>query len=96
MFNRGLFDHEHAGGGAWIRPSRGRWRAPRPPDSCVLLKNAGDALPLITRTVHSLAVMGPNAAVARTGGGGSAWVAEIRSLPAGGYPRTGGTQFQVG
>ncbi|HEX7574032.1 MAG TPA: glycoside hydrolase family 3 C-terminal domain-containing protein [Bacteroidota bacterium] len=40
----------------------------------VLLKNRNSVLPVDPSTVHSIAVIGPNAAVARTGGGGSAYV----------------------
>ena len=40
----------------------------------VLLKNTNGLLPVDTSRVHTLAVIGPNAAVARTGGGGSALV----------------------
>ena len=42
--------------------------------SIVLLKNAGNLLPLDPSKLHSIAVIGPNAAVARTGGGGSSLV----------------------
>ena len=40
----------------------------------VLLKNSGALLPLDATKIHSIAVIGPNAAVARTGGGGSSLV----------------------
>jgi beta-glucosidase len=40
----------------------------------VLLKNKGGLLPLSTKTVKTLAVIGPNAAIARTGGWGSSFV----------------------
>ena len=40
----------------------------------VLLKNRNSVLPLDPSRIHTIAVIGPNAAVARTGGGGSAYV----------------------
>ncbi len=43
-------------------------------ESIVLLKNEGDVLPLDAAKIHSVAVIGPNAAVAQTGGGGSSLV----------------------
>jgi beta-glucosidase len=43
-------------------------------EGIVLLKNEGNILPLDLRTVRSIALLGPNAPVARVGGGGSAYV----------------------
>jgi beta-glucosidase len=43
-------------------------------EGIVLLKNTGSLLPLDASKIHSIAVIGPNAAVARTGGGGSSLV----------------------
>jgi beta-glucosidase len=43
-------------------------------ESIVLLKNTGGVLPLNASRVRSIAVIGPNAAIARTGGGGSSRV----------------------
>lgn len=43
-------------------------------DGIVLLKNEGDLLPLDRRKLRSIAVIGPNAAVGRVGGGGSSQV----------------------
>ena len=40
-------------------------------EGIVLLKNGGLLLPLDANKIHSIAVIGPNALVARTGGGGS-------------------------
>jgi len=40
----------------------------------VLLKNVNNVLPVDPSRMHSIAVIGPNAPVARTGGGGSAFV----------------------
>ncbi len=46
--------------------------------SAVLLKNEGNLLPLSPEEVRSLAVIGPNADIARTGGGGSSYVCPER------------------
>jgi beta-glucosidase len=43
-------------------------------ESTVLLKNEGKLLPLDPAKIHSVAVIGPNAAVGRVGGGGAALV----------------------
>src|SRR5205814_1372577 len=43
-------------------------------EGIVLLKNAGGLLPLDPAKIKSIAVIGPNASVARTGGGGSSLV----------------------
>ncbi|HEX8546466.1 MAG TPA: glycoside hydrolase family 3 C-terminal domain-containing protein, partial [Cytophagaceae bacterium] len=47
--------------------------------SMVLLKNANNLLPL-SKSIKSIAVIGPNAAVARTGGGGSSIVTPYDSI----------------
>jgi beta-glucosidase len=46
--------------------------------SMVLLKNAGGVLPIRAEGVRSIAVIGPNAGVSRTGGGGSSQVSPKR------------------
>jgi beta-glucosidase len=49
-------------------------------ESMVLLKNDGGLLPLDPKRLRSVAVIGPNAAVARVGGGGSAAVTPFYSV----------------
>jgi beta-glucosidase len=49
-------------------------------EGIVLLKNAGGQLPLQTNALHSLAVIGPFAAHAMTGGGGSSKVNPILTV----------------
>lgn len=49
-------------------------------ESLVLLKNAGEILPFDRKTIRRIAVLGPNAAVARLGGGGSASVTPFFSI----------------
>ena len=46
----------------------------------VLLKNQGQLLPLDTKKIKTLAVLGPNAAVLRTGGGGSSKIDPIEAM----------------
>ena len=49
-------------------------------EGIVLLKNQGDALPFDRTTIGSVAVIGPNAYPAVTGGGGSSLVDPFRSI----------------
>ncbi len=49
-------------------------------ESIVLLKNEKNILPINTDEIKSIAVIGPNAAVTRTGGGGSSFVEPIYSV----------------
>jgi beta-glucosidase len=74
IFVSGLFDHAHSGGGAVDTPEQRAVARQGATEGIVLLKNAGSLLPLDPRKIHTLAVIGPNAAVARTGGGGSSLV----------------------
>ncbi len=46
-------------------------------ESIILLKNANELLPINKNKIKKIAVIGPNAAVARTGGGGSSMVAPL-------------------
>jgi beta-glucosidase len=73
LFTAGLFDKPHTGGGAVDTQEQRTVARTAAAESIVLLKNAGDLLP-VAKTVHSIAVIGPDAAVARTGGGGSSLV----------------------
>lgn len=70
LFVSGQFDHPHVASGLPAHRAIARAAAA---ESIVLLKNSGNVLP-ITSTGKSIAVIGPNAAVARTGGGGSSKV----------------------
>jgi beta-glucosidase len=65
-------------------------------EGIVLLKNEGDLLPLDATKIHSIAVIGPNAAVARTGGGGSSLVRPKYSVaPLDGIRERAGSAVQV-
>jgi beta-glucosidase len=74
IFESGLFDHPHSGGGEVDTPDQRAVALKGATEGIVLLKNTGSLLPLDATKIHSIAVIGPNAAVARTGGGGSSLV----------------------
>ena len=74
IFLSGIFDHPHTAGGEIDTPAQKAVALQGATEGIVLLKNAGTLLPLDTTKIHSIAVIGPNAAVARTGGGGSSLV----------------------
>ena len=74
MFVSGQFDKPHTAGGEVDTPEQRTLARKASAESIVLLKNAGDLLPLDPSKIHSLAVIGPSAATARTGGGGSSLV----------------------
>ncbi len=74
IFLSGIFDHPHTGGGEVDTPEQRAVARQGATEGIVLLKNAGNLLPLDVTKIRSIAVIGPNAAVARTGGGGSSLV----------------------
>jgi len=74
IFLSGIFDHPHAAGGPVDTPAQRAIARQGATEGIVLLKNEGDLLPLNSSKIHSIAVIGPNAAIARTGGGGSSLV----------------------
>ena len=74
IFLSGIFDHPHTGGGEVDTPEQRAVALQGATEGIVLLKNEGTLLPLDAKKIHSIAVIGPNAAVARTGGGGSSLV----------------------
>jgi beta-glucosidase len=76
IFASGLFDRaQNAAATSEIDTPAQRAVARRAEaEGIVLLKNTGDVLPLDLSKIKTLAVIGPNAAVARTGGGGSSLV----------------------
>jgi beta-glucosidase len=74
IFVSGLFDHPHTATGVVDTPEQIAIARQGATEGIVLLKNAGSLLPLDAQKIPSVAVIGPNAAVARTGGGGSSLV----------------------
>ena len=75
MYAAGLFEPHHGSETAAVdSPGHGPLARAVESAGIVLLKNRDSVLPVDPSRVHSIAVIGPNAAVARTGGGGSAYV----------------------
>ena len=74
IFESGIFDHPHTGGGDVDTAEQQTVALQGATEGIVLLKNAGGLLPLERGNLRTIAVIGPNAAVARTGGGGSSMV----------------------
>ena len=74
IFLSGQFDHPHAASGKIDTPEQRALARKAAGESIVLLKNAGNLLPIDPSKIKTLVVIGPNAAVARTGAGGSSLV----------------------
>ncbi len=96
IFLSGIFDHPHVGGGEVNTPAQAAVALQGATESIVLLKNTGRLLPLNAKKIHSIAVIGPNAAVARTGGGGSSLVAPKYAIaPLDGIKKLAGSGVKV-
>jgi beta-glucosidase len=96
MFVSGQFDHPHNATSEIDTPEEKAVVRKATTESIVLLKNAGNVLPLDAAKIHSIAVIGPNAAVARTGGGGSSHVNPKYSVdPLEGIRNRAGKNVQV-
>ena len=82
MIATGVLDRHGrpAPGGALDTPAHRDLAREAAIDSTVLLKNDGGLLPLEVARLKSVAVIGPNAAIARTGGGGSSRVTPFYSV----------------
>lgn len=74
IFESGLYDHPHTGGTPIDTPAQRAVARQAAAEGMVLLKNERSVLPLDTVALHSIAVIGPSAATARVGGGGSGLV----------------------
>jgi len=96
MFMAGLFDRPHTAGGEVDTPEQRAVARTAATEAIVLLKNAGGVLPLGAPKVRSVAVIGPSAAVARTGGGGSSLVRPKYAVtPLDGIKEAAGPRIQV-
>jgi len=96
MFLSGEFDKPHTATGEIDTPEQRAVARKAATESIVLLKNGSDLLPLDPTKIHSLVVIGPNAAVARTGGGGSSLVTPKYSVaPLKGIQDRAGERLQV-
>ena len=95
MFQFGMFDHVRTPkpipaerDGAIARSIAGQ--------GAVLLKNSGNTLPLDASALHSIAVIGPYAGAAHTGGGGSSAVKPLYTVaPLDGIKRLAGANVVV-
>ena len=95
MFTAGLFDRRHDGGGEVDTPAQRAAARTMATEGVVLLKNTGSVLPIDGKT-RSLAVIGPGAAVALTGGGGSSLVRPAYSVsPLDGIKEAAGARIDV-
>jgi beta-glucosidase len=96
IFVSGQFDKPHTATGEVDTPAQRSLARKAAAESIVLLKNAGDLLPLDPSKIHSLALIGPNAGVARTGGGGSSLVVPKYSVtPLKGIQDRAGQRVQI-
>jgi beta-glucosidase len=97
MFEAGLFDHPHTRGGEVETPEHRALARRAATEGMVLLKNDGGLLPLDPARTRSVAVIGPSAAVARTGGGGSSRVRPKDAVtPLAGIEEAAGAGVEVG
>src|SRR5208282_3441862 len=90
------FDHAHVGGGDVDTAEQRQVARTAANESIVLLKNSG-VLPLRAENTRKIAVIGPSAAVARTGGGGSSLVRPKYAIAAlDGIKEAAGSRAEVG
>jgi beta-glucosidase len=96
MFVSGIFDHPHTGDGQLDTPEQQAVARKASTESVILLKNTGDVLPLDAAKLKTVAVIGPNAMVARKGGGGSSRIdAKYTVTPLAGIKEKANGRFQV-
>ncbi len=96
MFAIGIFDRSDAAAGEVDTAAEIAVARAAATEGIVLLKNERGVLPLEEPKVHSIAVIGPSAAVARTGGGGSSNVKPKYAVsPLQGISQRAGKQFRI-
>jgi beta-glucosidase len=96
IFMSGIYDHPHTAGGEVDTAEQRAIALQGATEGIVLLKNTDSLLPLDTTKIHSIAVIGPNAAVARTGGGGSSLVRPKSAVaPLDGIKERAGSDIKV-
>ena len=92
----GLMEHPHSPGGEVDTPEQRKIALEGATEGIVLLKNQNSLLPLDPVKIHSIAVIGPDALVARTGGGGSSLVRPDHAIsPLEGIQKRVGSAIQV-
>jgi beta-glucosidase len=96
IFQSGIFDFPHTALGDVDTPAQQAMARQGATEGIVLLKNSDSLLPFDPAKVHSVAVIGPNALTARTGGGGSSLVRPNYAVtPLDGIKRRAGNPIQV-
>ncbi len=81
MFLSGIFDGKSKGDPKWTDDKIDRGTAlDVARESIILLKNNGGILPLKRGKIKNVAIIGPNAAVAQVGGGGSSAITPIHAV----------------
>jgi beta-glucosidase len=96
IFLSGLFDHPHVATNIVDTPEQRAVALQGATESIVLLKNEGALLPFDAAKIHSIAVIGPGALLARTGGGGSSLVRFKNAVsPVDGIRERAGSGVQV-
>ena len=95
IFTSGIFDHPHTATGDPDTPDHRAVALQGATEGIVLLKNEGNLLPLDTAKIHSIAVIGPNAAVVRAGGGSSMVRSKVAIAPLDGIKERAGNNIAV-
>jgi beta-glucosidase len=96
IIESGLMEHPHQATGDVDTPEQKEIALQGATEGIVLLKNQGSLLPLDAAKIHSIAVIGPNAVVARTGGGGSSLVRPKNAVsPLDGIKKRAGAGIQI-
>jgi len=96
MFSVGLFDQPESQALPFDISEHRSVARTAAAEGIVLLKNVGGLLPLLPKRVRSMAVLGPNAAEAYVGGGGSAMVTPVGAVsPLDGIRSRAGSSFDV-
>ncbi len=81
MFKLGMFDHQNKADSSLVNSSENRQIALQTEkEGIILLKNQNDILPLNTKKLKTIAVIGTSASIARVTGGGSAMVTPYFSV----------------
>jgi beta-glucosidase len=92
----GVMDGKTGGPGSIDTPEHREIALRAARESIVLLQNKGNILPFDAKKIKSLAVIGPNAATARIGGGGSAEVKPFSAVrPARWYKKAAGEKIRI-
>jgi len=96
IFLSGIFEFSHTALGDVDTEAQQALAREAATEGIVLLKNSGALLPLDAAKVKTIAVIGPNAATARTGGGGSSLVRPKYAItPLDGIRKRAGSAIQV-